>query len=150
MGACEYQGYIAESTNLLATARVHSDVCGCLYELHLLFPFHRQNAWISQGRNAAPHCSSVLPSVSILNLELVAFWTFRRALFPHRRRMCYLRCRPDNFNDNTSNCATLLCNVSASHGIFLRLPTHSTLGIGDYPTTKIKESRDARAGDCRI
>jgi hypothetical protein len=121
----------------LAIACVYSDLCRCLDELHLLLPFHRQDTWLSSGRDSFAHRASIFLGLLVLTLELMAFWTLRRTLFPHRLRMRHLRCRPDCVDDDASDWTSLFRHVLAGDGIFLCIPANFAMGIIDNCATEV-------------
>jgi hypothetical protein len=131
----------------LAPARVHPDVRRRFYELYLLFPFDRQNAWIPSCRNTTAYSAAIFPGVSVLTLELMALWTYWRALLSYRGSLRHLRCWPDHFHDDVRHRASLLRYVFAGYGFVLRLPGYSAVGFFNYCTAEIEAGGDARTGD---
>ena len=119
-------------------------------ELHLLLPLYRADTRLSPRGDTSAHCTSLLPGIHFLRLELVALWALRRTLLPHRGRMRYLRGRSDHLYVNISNRASLLCHVPAGHGVFLRLSTHSAMGLGNSRTAKGEESGHTCTGNCCV
>ena len=119
-------------------------------ELHLLLPLYRADTRLAPRGDTSAHCTSLLPCIHFLRPELVALRAFRRALLPHRGRMRYLRGRSDHLYVNVSNRASLLCHVSASHGIFLCLSTHSAMGLGNSRTAEGEESGHTCTGNCCV
>ena len=119
-------------------------------ELHLLLPLYRADTRLPPRGDTSAHCTSLLPGIHFLRLELVALRAFRRALLPHRGRMRYLRGRSDHLHVNISNRTSLLCHVSAGHGVFLRLPTHSAMGLSNSRTAKGEESGHTCTGNCCV
>jgi hypothetical protein len=141
---------IADLFHCIATSRVHSDVRCRLDELYLLFPFDCQNAWIPSCRNTAAYRAPILPGIFVLALELMAFWTYWRALLPYRNSLRDLRCWANHIDDNICYGTTLLRYVPAGHGFILRLPGHSAVGIVDYCATEIEKGRDACTSDSGV